>query len=163
MLDNAEWLTALKYIEFLRDVGRHFTVNRMLSKDFRPKLRLEHEQVLSSWSSLHAVQPTTSSKLLRRIGCTWQPGGSDQWGNIVHGLELARRMRHPVFAWTSTRWSPPLRSARWVRRSPAPSGLTTVCRSPFDYWQFWRNTEDADVGRFLRLFTFFRLAEIKRS
>jgi tyrosyl-tRNA synthetase len=162
MPDNAEWLTALNYIDFLRDVGRHFSVNRMLSMD-SVKLRLEREQELSFLEfNYMCLQSYDFVELHRRYGCTLQLGGSDQWGNIVLGLDLGRRMgTAQLFALTS----PLVTTASGAKMGKTVSGAVWLDEGllpPFGYWQFWRNTEDADVGRFLKLFTFLPMAEINR-
>ncbi|MBV9977927.1 MAG: tyrosine--tRNA ligase [Hyphomicrobiales bacterium] len=162
MLDNAEWLTKLNYIEFLRDVGRHFSVNRMLSMD-SVKLRLERDQEMSFIEfNYMCLQAYDFVELSRRVGCNLQMGGSDQWGNIVTGVDLGRRMATPqLYALTT----PLLTTASGAKMGKTAAGavwLNAELFSPYDYWQFWRNTEDADVGRFLRLFTLLPLDEIRR-
>jgi tyrosyl-tRNA synthetase len=162
MLDNAEWLTKLNYIEFLRDVGRHFSVNRMLSMD-SVKLRLERDQEMSFIEfNYMCLQAYDFVELSRRVGCNLQMGGSDQWGNIVTGVDLGRRMGTPqLYALTT----PLLTTASGAKMGKTAAGavwLNAELFSPYDYWQFWRNTEDADVGRFLRLFTLLPLPEIAR-
>ncbi|MBV9569153.1 MAG: tyrosine--tRNA ligase, partial [Hyphomicrobiales bacterium] len=162
MLDNAEWLTELNYIEFLRDVGRHFSVNRMLSMD-SVKLRLERDQEMSFIEfNYMCLQAYDFVELSRRIGCNLQMGGSDQWGNIVTGVDLGRRMGTPqLYALTT----PLLTTASGAKMGKTAAGavwLNAELFSPYDYWQFWRNTEDADVARFLRLFTLLPLDEIVR-
>ena len=162
MVDNAEWLTTLNYIEFLRDVGRHFSVNRMLSFD-SVKLRLEREHELSFLEFNYMIlQAYDFVELNRRYGCILQMGGSDQWGNIVNGIDLGRRLGTPqLFAMTC----PLLTTASGAKMGKTASGavwLNADMLSPYDYWQFWRNTEDADVGRFLKLFTLLPLDEIGR-
>jgi len=162
MLDNAEWLTKLNYIEFLRDVGRHFSVNRMLSMD-SVKLRLERNQEMSFIEfNYMCLQAYDFVELSRRVGCNLQMGGSDQWGNIVTGVDLGRRMATPqLYALTT----PLLTTASGAKMGKTAAGavwLNAELFSPYDYWQFWRNTEDADVGRFLRLFTLLPLDEIRR-
>ena len=162
MLDNAEWLTKLNYIEFLRDVGRHFSVNRMLSMD-SVKLRLERDQEMSFIEfNYMCLQAYDFVELSRRAGCNLQMGGSDQWGNIVTGVDLGRRMGTPqLYALTT----PLLTTASGAKMGKTAAGavwLNAELFSPYDYWQFWRNTEDADVGRFLRLFTLLPLPEIAR-
>ena len=162
MLDNAEWLTKLNYIEFLRDVGRHFSVNRMLSMD-SVKLRLERDQEMSFIEfNYMCLQAYDFVELSRRVGCNLQMGGSDQWGNIVTGVDLGRRMGTPqLYALTT----PLLTTASGAKMGKTAAGavwLNAGLFSPYDYWQFWRNTEDADVGRFLRLFTLLPLPEIAR-
>ena len=153
MVDNAEWLTKLNYIEFLRDVGRHFSVNRMLSFD-SVKLRLEREHELSFLEFNYMIlQAYDFVELNKRYGCVLQMGGSDQWGNIVNGIDLGRRLGTPqLYAVTC----PLLTTASGAKMGKTASGavwLNADMLSPYDYWQFWRNTEDADVGRFLKLFT----------
>ncbi len=163
MLDNAEWLAPLNYIAFLRDVGRHFSVNRMLTMD-SAKLRLEREQELSFIEfNYMLLQSYDFVELARRYGCNLQMGGSDQWGNIVMGLDLGRRMgvKHPLHALTC----PLLTTASGAKMGKTAAGavwLNEAQLSAYDYWQFWRNTEDADVGRFLKLFTMLPLAEVAR-
>ncbi|MYZ47191.1 tyrosine--tRNA ligase [Propylenella binzhouense] len=162
MVDNAEWLLGLNYIAFLRDVGRHFSVNRMLSMD-SVKLRLEREQPLSFLEFNYMIlQAYDFVELHRRYGCRLQMGGSDQWGNIVNGIDLGRRMDDAqLFALTT----PLLTTAAGTKMGKTASGavwLNPDLLSPFEYWQFWRNTADADVGRFLRLFTELPMAEIAR-
>ncbi len=162
MMDNAEWLTALNYIDFLRDVGRHFSVNRMLSMD-SVKLRLERDQELSFIEfNYMCLQSYDFVELHRRTGCALQMGGSDQWGNIVTGIDLGRRMgTGQLYALTA----PLLTTSSGAKMGKTAAGavwLNPDMLSPYEYWQFWRNTEDGDVGRFLRLFTFLDLAEIAR-
>ncbi|MDE2577824.1 MAG: tyrosine--tRNA ligase [Hyphomicrobiales bacterium] len=162
MADNAEWLTKLNYIEFLRDVGRHFSVNRMMSMD-SVKLRLERDQELSFIEfNYMCLQAYDFVELNRRYGCIAQMGGSDQWGNIVTGIDLGRRMGTPqLYALTA----PLLTTASGAKMGKTAAGavwLEADMLSPYDYWQFWRNAEDGDVGRFLRLFTFLPLDEIAR-
>jgi tyrosyl-tRNA synthetase len=162
MVDNAEWLTTLNYIEFLRDVGRHFSVNRMLSMD-SVKLRLDREQELSFIEfNYMLLQAYDYAELARRYGCNVQMGGSDQWGNIVMGMDLGRRMgTHQLYALTC----PLLTTASGAKMGKTAQGavwLNPDHLAPYGYWQFWRNTEDADVGRFLKLFTLLPLDEIAR-
>jgi tyrosyl-tRNA synthetase len=162
MLDNAEWLTRLNYIDMLRDVGRHFSVNRMLSMD-SVKLRLEREQELSFIEFNYMVlQAYDFVELARRTGCNLQMGGSDQWGNIVNGVDLGRRMgTHQLYALTC----PLLTTSSGAKMGKTASGavwLNEEQMSAYDFWQFWRNTEDADVTRFLALFTTLPMAEIAR-
>ena len=162
MVDNADWLGPLNYIEFLRDVGSHFSVNRMLSMD-SAKLRLEREQELSFIEfNYMLLQSYDYVELARRWGCNLQMGGSDQWGNIVMGLDLGRRMgTHQLYALTC----PLLTTSSGAKMGKTASGavwLNEVQLSAYDYWQFWRNTEDADVERFLKLFTTLPLDEIAR-
>ena len=162
MADNAEWLDRLAYVPFLREIGRHFSVNRMLSLD-SVKLRLEREQPLSFLEFNYMVlQAYDFLELARRYGCTLQMGGSDQWGNIVNGVELGRRVDgRELFALTT----PLLTTAAGAKMGKTAAGavwLNAEFLSAYDYWQFWRNSDDADVGRFLRLFTDLPLDEIER-
>ena len=162
MPDNADWLTKLNYIEFLRDVGRHFSVNRMLSMD-SVKMRLEREQELSFIEfNYMCLQSYDFVELNRRYGCALQMGGSDQWGNIVMGADLGRRLGTPqLYALTS----PLITTASGAKMGKTAAGavwLDASMLSPYDYWQFWRNTEDADVERFLKLFTLLPMDEIAR-
>ncbi len=162
MVDNAEWLDALEYIPFLRDIGQHFSVNRMLSFD-SVKLRLDREQSLSFLEFNYMIlQAYDFLELSRRAACRLQMGGSDQWGNIVNGIELSRRVDGTqVFGLTS----PLITTADGGKMGKTAKGavwLNADALSPYDYWQFWRNTQDADVGRFMRLFTDLPLDEIAR-
>jgi tyrosyl-tRNA synthetase len=162
MVDNAEWLTTLNYIEMLRDVGKHFSVNRMLAMD-SVKLRLEREHELSFIEFNYMVlQAYDFSELARRYACNLQMGGSDQWGNIVNGIDLGRRMgTHQLYALTS----PLITLSSGAKMGKTASGavwLNADQRTPYEYWQFWRNTEDADVARFLKLFTTLPMAEIAK-
>jgi len=162
MIDNAEWLTKLNYIDFLRDVGRHFSVNRMMSMD-SVKMRLERDQELSFIEfNYMCLQAYDFVEINRRYGCLLQMGGSDQWGNIVTGIDLGRRMGAPqLYALTA----PLLTTASGAKMGKTADGavwLNADMLAPYDYWQFWRNTEDSDVGRFLRLFTELPLDEIAR-
>jgi tyrosyl-tRNA synthetase len=162
MVDNDEWLARFGYVEFLREFGVHFTINRMLAFE-SVKLRLEREQPMTFLEfNYMLMQSVDFLELERRFGCNLQMGGSDQWGNILNGVELIRRVDHkPAFALTT----PLLSTASGAKMGKTVAGavwLNADLRSPYDYWQFWRNTEDADVGRFLRLFTDLPLAEIER-
>ena len=162
MVDNAEWLDKLEYIAFLRDVGRHFSINRMLTMD-SVKLRLERDQPLSFLEFNYMIlQSYDFVELYKRYGCRLQCGGSDQWGNIVSGTDLGRRLTEvQLFGLTS----PLLTTASGAKMGKTAAGavwLNADMLSPYDYWQYWRNTEDADVGRFLRLFTDLPLDEIAR-
>jgi tyrosyl-tRNA synthetase len=162
MVDNAEWLAQLNYIEFLRDVGRHFSVNRMLTMD-SAKLRLEREQELSFIEfNYMLLQAYDYVELSRRYGCNLQMGGSDQWGNIVNGIDLGRRMGSAqLYALTC----PLLTTASGAKMGKTAAGavwLNEAQLSAYDYWQYWRNTEDADVERFLKLFTILPLDEIAK-
>jgi len=162
MIDNAEWLDTLEYIPFLRDVGRHFSINRMLTMD-SVKLRLERDQPLSFLEFNYMIlQSYDFVELYKRYGCRLECGGSDQWGNIVGGTDLGRRLANAeLFGLTS----PLLTTASGAKMGKTAAGavwLNADMLSPYDYWQYWRNTEDADVGRFLRLFTDLPLDEIVR-
>jgi len=160
LVDNADWLGQLAYIPFLRDIGRHFTINRMLTFD-SVKLRLEREQPLTFLEFNYMIlQGYDFLELSRRAGCRLQMGGSDQWGNIVNGIELARRVDGTeVFGLTT----PLITTADGAKMGKTAAGavwLNDEQLSAYDYWQFWRNTHDADVGRFLRLFTDLPLERI---
>ncbi len=160
--NNADWLDQLRYIPLLRDVGRHFTVNRMLTFD-SVKLRLEREQPLTFLEFNYMIlQAYDFVELYKRYGCILQMGGSDQWGNIVNGIELGRRLLDAeLFAVTT----PLLTTASGVKMGKTESGavwLNAEMMGPYDYWQFWRNTEDDDVARLLKLFTELPLEEIAR-
>ena len=162
LVDNASWLDELGYIEVLRRYGPHFTINRMLSFD-SVKLRLEREQPLTFLEFNYMVmQAIDFLELERRHGCLLQMGGSDQWGNIVNGVELIRRIdAKPAFGVTT----PLITTSSGAKMGKTAAGavwLNADMLSPYDYWQFWRNTEDADVGRFLKLFTDLPMAEIAR-
>ncbi|MEO7601812.1 MAG: tyrosine--tRNA ligase [Sphingomicrobium sp.] len=162
MADNAEWLDTLEYIPFLREVGRHFTINRMLTFD-SVKLRLDREQPLTFLEFNYMIlQAYDFLELSRRTGCRLQMGGSDQWGNIVNGMELARRIDGTeVFGLTT----PLITTADGAKMGKTAQGaiwLNADQLSPYDYWQFWRNTDDADVGRFLRLFTDLPLDQVAK-
>ncbi|MBM3575237.1 MAG: tyrosine--tRNA ligase [Alphaproteobacteria bacterium] len=162
MLDNADWLADLNYIDFLRDVGRHFSVNRMLTMD-SVKMRLDREHELSFIEfNYMCLQAYDFVEVNRRYDALLQMGGSDQWGNIVTGLDLGRRMGSPqLYALTS----PLLTTASGAKMGKTAAGavwLNADMLSPYDYWQYWRNTEDADVIRFLKLFTFLPIDEITR-
>jgi len=162
MPDNAEWLAALNYIDFLRDVGRHFSVNRMLSMD-SVKLRLERDQELSFLEfNYMCLQAYDFFELFKRHGCVLQMGGSDQWGNIVTGIDLGRRMgARQLYGLTS----PLLTTASGAKMGKTAQGAVWLDEGlfpVFEYWQYWRNCEDRDTGRFLRLFTELPLDEIAR-
>jgi tyrosyl-tRNA synthetase len=162
MIDNAQWLAPLNYIDFLRDIGRHFSVNRMLSMD-SVRLRLEREHELSFIEFNYMVlQAYDFVELAKRHGCQLQMGGSDQWGNIVNGIDLGRRLgTQQLYALTC----PLLTTASGAKMGKTASGaawLNAELLAPYAYWQFWRNTEDGDVARFLRLFTALPLEEIQR-
>lgn len=162
MLDNAEWLTKLNWIEMLRDVGKHFSVNRMLTMD-SVKLRLEREQEMSFIEFNYMVcQAYDFVELARRTGCRLQMGGSDQWGNIIMGVDLGRRMgADQLYALTT----PLLTTASGAKMGKTAQGaiwLNADECSPYDFWQYWRNTEDGDVARFLKLFTILPMGEIEK-
>lgn len=162
MADNAEWLTTLNYIEMLRDVGRHFSINRMLTMD-SVRMRLEREQELSFIEFNYMIlQSYDFVELSRRYGCNLQMGGSDQWGNIVNGIDLGRRMgTHQLYALTC----PLLTTSSGAKMGKTAAGavwLNADLLSHYDYWQFWRNTEDGDVERFLKLFTLLPMDEIAK-
>ncbi|MCA1298643.1 tyrosine--tRNA ligase [Stappia indica] len=162
MLDNADWLLGLQYIDFLREVGRHFSVNQMIQRD-AVRLRLEREQHMSFLEfNYMLLQGYDFVELYRRTGCRVQMGGSDQWGNILSGVDLGRRMEEvELFALTT----PLLTTASGAKMGKTAAGavwLNPDMLAPYDYWQFWRNTEDSDVERFLKLFTTLPLDEIAR-
>ena len=162
MANNADWLNELNYIDFLRDVGRHFSVNRMLAFD-SVKLRLDRQQELSFLEFNYMIlQAYDFVELHKRHGCVLQMGGSDQWGNIVNGIELGRRMLNAqLFALTS----PLITTSSGAKMGKTAAGavwLNADMVSPYDYWQYWRNTDDGDVERFLKLFTVLPLPEIAR-
>ena len=162
MVDNAEWLDNLAYIRFLRDFGPHFSINRMLGME-SVKLRLDREQPLSFLEFNYAIlQAYDFMELRRRYGCVLQMGGSDQWGNIVTGIDLTRRVdSQEVFGLTS----PLITTASGAKMGKTADGaiwLNADRLSPFQFWQFWRNTEDADVERFLSLFTELPMNEVRR-
>jgi tyrosyl-tRNA synthetase len=162
LANNAHWLDTLAYIPLLRDVGRHFTINRMLTFD-SVKMRLEREQPLTFLEFNYMIlQAYDFVELHGRLGCVLQMGGSDQWGNIVNGVELGRRMKDAALFGLTT---PLITLASGAKMGKTASGavwLSPDRLSPYGFWQFWRNTEDADVGRFLRLFTELPLDEIAR-
>ena len=162
MVDNADWLDALEYIPFLRDVGRHFSINRMLTFD-SVKLRLDREQPLSFLEFNYMIlQAYDFLELSRRFQCRLQMGGSDQWGNIVNGIDLTRRIDSvELYGFTT----PLITTADGSKMGKTAAGAVWLHEdslSAYDYWQFWRNTDDRDVGRFLRLFTDLPLDEIAR-
>lgn len=162
MDDNDRWLSTLSYIPFLRDFGTHFTVNRMLSFD-SVKLRLEREQPLTLLEFNYMVmQAYDFLELGRRYDCALQMGGSDQWGNIVNGVELGRRIDQKPFFGLTTPLITTASGAKMGKTAAGAVWLNDGMLSHFDYWQFWRNTEDADVGKFLKLFTDLPLSEITR-
>ncbi len=162
MVDNAEWLDKLQYVPFLREVGRHFTINRMITMD-SVKLRLDREQPLTFLEFNYMImQSYDFVELFRRYTCRLQMGGSDQWGNIVSGIDLGRRTDNvELFGLTS----PLITTSSGAKMGKTAAGavwLSADMLSPYDYWQYWRNVEDADVGRFLRVFTDMQLDEIAR-
>jgi tyrosyl-tRNA synthetase len=162
MANNADWLNTLNYIDFLRDIGRYFSINRMLAFD-SVKLRLDRQQELSFLEFNYMIlQAYDYVELFRRHGCVLQMGGSDQWGNIVNGIDLGRRLHSAqLFALTA----PLITTSSGAKMGKTAAGavwLNADLVSPYDYWQYWRNTEDADVARFLRLFTVMPLDEIDR-
>ncbi len=162
MVNNADWLDALAYIPFLRNIGRHFTINRMLTFD-SVKVRLDREQPLTFLEFNYMIlQAYDFAELAKRHDCALQMGGSDQWGNIVNGIDLGRRVaKKELFGLTT----PLITTASGAKMGKTAAGavwLQPERYSPYDYWQFWRNTEDADVGRFLKLFTNLPLDEITR-
>jgi len=162
MANNADWLNTLNYIDFLRDVGRHFSVNRMLAFD-SVKLRLERQQELSFLEFNYMIlQAYDFAELYQRHGCVLQMGGSDQWGNIVNGIDLGRRLHNAqLFALTA----PLITTSSGAKMGKTAAGavwLNADRMSPYEYWQYWRDTEDADVNRFLNLFTVLPLDEIAR-
>jgi len=162
MANNADWLNTLNYIDFLREIGRHFSINRMLAFD-SVKLRLERQQELSFLEFNYMIlQAYDFVELYRRQGCVLQMGGSDQWGNIVNGIDLGRRLHNTqLFALTS----PLITTSSGAKMGKTAAGavwLNADQVSPYEYWQYWRNTEDADVARFLKLFTVLPLEEIDR-
>lgn len=162
MVDNDEWLSQLNYIEFLRDYGRHFSVNRMMSFE-SVKLRLEREQPLSFLEFNYMIlQAYDFLELNRRYECTLQMGGSDQWGNIVNGIELTRRTDQKSVFGLTTNLLTTASGAKMGKTAQGAVWLNDDMLPVYDYWQFWRNTEDADIGRFLRLFTELPLDEIAR-
>jgi tyrosyl-tRNA synthetase len=162
LVNNADWLDDLNYVDFLRDYGRHFSVNRMLSYD-SVKLRLEREQPLSFIEFNYMVlQAYDFVELYKRFGCRLQMGGSDQWGNIVNGIELGRRTEGIELFGLTTSLLTTASGAKMGKTAAGAVWLNPDMLSPYDYWQYWRNTEDADVGRFLKLFTELPLKEIEK-
>ena len=160
--DNSEWLLKLSYVDFLRDVGRHFSVNRMLTFE-SVKLRLEREQPLSFLEFNYMVlQAYDFVELFRRHGCRLQMGGSDQWGNIVSGIDLGRRVAGGELHALTTPLITTASGAKMGKTADGAVWLNADLVSPYEYWQFWRNTHDGDVGRFLKLFTELPLDEIAR-
>jgi tyrosyl-tRNA synthetase len=162
MLNNAQWLDGLQYIDFLREVGRHFTINRMLTFD-SVKLRLDREQPMTFLEFNYMIlQAYDFLELSRLAGCRLQLGGSDQWGNIVNGIELGRRIDGTELYGVTTPLITTSDGAKMGKTAQGAVWLDADLLSPYDYWQFWRNTQDSDVGKFLRLFTDLPLDEIAR-
>ena len=162
MVNNADWLDELRYIPLLRDIGRHFSVNRMLTQD-SVKLRIDRDQPMTFLEFNYPIlQAYDFVELARRMGCELQMGGSDQWGNIVAGIELARRVEGRALFGLTTPLVTTASGAKMGKTLGGAVWLNADRLTPYEYWQFWRNTEDADVGRFLRLFSELPLAEIAR-
>ncbi len=162
MANNGRWLNKLNYIDFLRDLGRDFSINRMLAFD-SVKLRLERQQELSFLEFNYMIlQAYDFVELHRRYGCVLQMGGSDQWGNIVSGIDLGRRLRGAQFFALTAPLITTAAGAKMGKTAAGAVWLNPDLVSPYEYWQFWRNTDDADVGRFLKLFTTLPLGEIER-
>jgi tyrosyl-tRNA synthetase len=162
MANNADWLNALNYIDFLRDVGRHFSINRMLAFD-SVKLRLDRQQELSFLEFNYMIlQAYDFVELYRRHGCVLQMGGSDQWGNIVNGIDLGRRLHNAQFFALTSPLITTSSGAKMGKTAAGAVWLNADQVSPYEYWQYWRNTEDADVARFLKLFTVLPLGEIEK-
>ena len=162
MVDNREWLDDLKYIDFLRDIGRHFSVNKMLTFD-SVKLRLDREQPLSFLEfNYMIIQGYDFVELHRRYGCTLQMGGSDQWGNIINGIDLGRRVDQASLVGLTTPLLTTSSGAKMGKTADGAVWLNADMLSPYDYWQFWRNTDDADVGTLLRRFTELPIADIEK-
>jgi tyrosyl-tRNA synthetase len=162
MVNNADWLDELRYIPLLRDVGRHFSVNRMLTQD-SVKLRLDRDQPLSFLEFNYTIlQAYDFLELARRFDCELQMGGSDQWGNIVAGIDLGRRSGGRTLFGLTTPLVTTASGAKMGKTAQGAVWLNAERLTPYEYWQFWRDTEDADVGRFLRLFTELPLSEIAR-
>jgi tyrosyl-tRNA synthetase len=162
LVNNADWLDKLQYIPFLRDVGQHFTINRMLTFD-SVKLRLDREQPLTFLEFNYMIlQAYDFLELAQRHDCALQMGGSDQWGNIINGVELGRRVANKSLYGLTTPLITTSSGAKMGKTAAGAVWLSAAKYSPYDYWQFWRNTEDGDVGRFLRLFTTLPLDEIAK-
>jgi len=162
MANNADWLNTLNYIDFLRDVGRHFSINRMLAFD-SVKLRLERQQELSFLEFNYMIlQAYDFVELYRRYGCVLQMGGSDQWGNIINGIDLGRRLCNAQFFALTSPLITTSSGAKMGKTAAGAVWLNADLVSPYEYWQYWRNTEDADVERFLKLFTVLPLDDIAR-
>jgi tyrosyl-tRNA synthetase len=162
MANNADWLNTLNYIDFLRDIGRYFSINRMLAFD-SVKLRLDRQQELSFLEFNYMIlQAYDFVELYRRYGCVLQMGGSDQWGNIVSGIDLGRRLHNAQFFALTSPLITTSSGAKMGKTAAGAVWLNADLVSPYEYWQYWRNTEDADVSRFLKLFTVLPLEEIER-
>ncbi len=162
LLNNADWLDHLNYPNFLREYGTHFTINRMLTfESVKQRLEREHPMTFLEFNYM-IFQGYDFLELYKRYGCTLQIGGSDQWGNIINGIELVRRMVHKTVYGITTPLITTASGAKMGKTAQGAVWLNADFLSPYDYWQFWRNTEDADVGRFLKLFTLLPLDEIKR-
>lgn len=162
ILDNRDWLDSLKYISFLRDYGPHFTINRMLTFE-SVKLRLEREHPMTFLEfNYMLLQAYDFLELYKHQGCLLQIGGADQWGNIINGMELVRRIAHKTVFGLTTPLITTSSGGKMGKTAQGAVWLNADLLSPYDYWQFWRNTEDRDVGRFLRLFTILPLDEINR-
>ena len=160
LVNNADWLDGLQYIDFLRDVGRHFTINRMLTFD-SVKLRLDREQPMTFLEFNYMIlQAYDFLELSRRAGCRLQMGGSDQWGNIVNGIELGRRIEGAELYGVTTPLITTADGAKMGKTAAGAVWLSGEMLSPYDYWQFWRNAADADVGKFLKLFTDLSLEDV---
>jgi len=162
MVDNAEWLDRLEYLPFLREIGRHFSINRMLTME-TVKMKIDNDLPFSFLEFNYMImQAYDFVELYRRYGCRLQSAGSDQWGNIVSGIDLGRRVENAQLFGLTTPLITTSSGAKMGKTAAGAVWLNPEMRSPYDYWQFWRNTEDADVGRFLRLFTDLPEAEIAR-
>ena len=162
LVDNADWLLGIKYVDFLRDIGRHFTINRMLTFD-SVKLRLDREQPLTFLEfNYMLLQAYDFVELNKRYGCSLQMGGSDQWGNIINGVELGRRSENASLYGLTTPLLTTASGAKMGKTADGAVWLNDDMLPPYEFWQFWRNTEDADVGRFLKLFTDLPMDEIAR-
>jgi tyrosyl-tRNA synthetase len=162
MANNADWLNKLNYVDFLRDIGRHFSINRMLAFD-SVKLRLDRQQELSFLEFNYMIlQAYDFVELFRRYDCVLQMGGSDQWGNIVNGIDLGRRLHNAQFFALTSPLITTSSGAKMGKTAAGAVWLNADQVSPYDYWQYWRNTEDGDVARFLKLFTVLPLDEIER-
>jgi tyrosyl-tRNA synthetase len=162
MVDNTEWLGDIQYLDFLRDVGRHFTINRMMTFE-SVKLRLEREHPLTFLEfNYMLLQAYDFVELYKRYGCTLQMGGSDQWGNIINGVELGRKVENVELVGLTSELITTRSGIKMGKTAGGAIWLNADMLSAYDYWQFWRNTEDQDVGRFLRLFTEIEISEIQK-